>query len=88
MQYAQDIALKRVGILIEHYVVARSTSCDFVSTESACQAVRPFMRSPVDDAALDLVLARKASRQGLSVRFDRMGHWSNVLPVARKGGLE
>ncbi|AZO56392.1 MAG: hypothetical protein EOS78_04815 [Mesorhizobium sp.] len=86
MQYAQDIALRRVDMLIEQYVVARGKSYDFVSTELASKAIRSVMHSPVGDVELDLMLARKAVQQGLSVRFDRNGHWSDVSPSAGRGG--
>ncbi|TGV81244.1 hypothetical protein EN801_033400 [Mesorhizobium sp. M00.F.Ca.ET.158.01.1.1] len=88
MQYAQDIALRRVDILIEQYVVARSKTCDFVSTELACNAIRSVMSSPVNDEELDLMLARKAMKEGLSVRFDRTGRWSDVVPKAGQEDLK
>ncbi|RUZ71270.1 hypothetical protein EN943_34235 [Mesorhizobium sp. M7A.F.Ca.US.006.01.1.1] len=80
MQYAEEIALRRVKMLVEQYVVARSRRYDFVSTELACKAIRQVVRSPIEDAELDHLLARSAVKQGLSVRFDRIGHWRAASP--------
>ncbi|TJV40388.1 MAG: hypothetical protein E5Y02_22130 [Mesorhizobium sp.] len=78
MQYAEEIALRRVKMLVEQYVLARSKRYDFVSTELACKAIRQVVQSPIEDIALDHLLAEFAVKQGLSVRFDRIGH----LPAA------
>ncbi|WP_214476685.1 hypothetical protein [Mesorhizobium sp. dw_380] len=75
MQYAEEIALRRVKVLVEQYVLARSRRYDFVSTELACRAIRQVVRTPIEDVELDHLLARSAAKQGLSVRFDRIGHW-------------
>ncbi|RWN49706.1 MAG: hypothetical protein EOS03_04485 [Mesorhizobium sp.] len=80
MQYAEEIALRRVKMLVEQYVVARSRRYDFVSTELACKAIRQVVRSPIEDAELDHLLARSAVKQGLSVRFDRIGDWQAASP--------
>ncbi|RUX78739.1 MULTISPECIES: hypothetical protein [unclassified Mesorhizobium] len=80
MQFAEEIALRRVKMLVEQYVVARSRRYDFVSTELACKAIRQVVRSPIEDAELDHLLARSAVKQGLSVRFDRIGHWQTASP--------
>lgn len=80
MQYAEEIALRRVKMLVEQYVLATSRRYDFVSTELACKAIREVVRSPVEDTELDNMLARSAFKQGLSVRFDRIGHWHAALP--------
>jgi hypothetical protein len=73
MQQADEVALRRVKILVEQYVLARSRKYDFVSTELACKAIRQVVRSPIEDVELDHMLARSAVKQGLSVRFDRIG---------------
>ncbi|MBZ9740824.1 MULTISPECIES: hypothetical protein [unclassified Mesorhizobium] len=80
MHYADEIALRRVKMLVEQYVLARSRRYDFVSTELACRAIRQVVRSPIEDTELDHLLARSAVKQGLSVRFDRIGHLSAALP--------
>ncbi|MBZ9811386.1 MULTISPECIES: hypothetical protein [unclassified Mesorhizobium] len=85
MQYAEDIALRRVKMLVEQYVLTRSRRYDFVSTEQACRAIREVMRSPIDDAELDRMLARSAARQGLSVRFDREAAWQVAPPCPTEG---
>ncbi|MER9405305.1 hypothetical protein NKI36_14780 [Mesorhizobium caraganae] len=73
MQYADEIALRRVKMMIEQYVIARSRGHDFVSTELACRAIRRVVRSPIEDLQLDHLLAENALKQGLSIRFDRIG---------------
>ena len=86
MQYAEEIALRRVKMLVEQYVLARSKKYDFVSTELASKAIRQVMRSPIDDVELDHMLARSAVEQGLSVRFDRIGHWPAASSEAVQEG--
>ncbi|MBZ9702739.1 hypothetical protein LB530_17815 [Mesorhizobium sp. CO1-1-3] len=85
MQHADKIALRRVKMLVEQYVLTRSRRYDFVSTELACRAIREVMRSPIEDAELDRMLARSAARQGLSVRFDRMEAWQAASPSPTEG---
>ncbi|KAA3452310.1 hypothetical protein C7I87_02720 [Mesorhizobium sp. SARCC-RB16n] len=80
MHYADEIALRRVKMLVEQYVLARSRRYDFVSTELACKAIRQVVRSPIEDTELDHLLARSAVKQGLSVRFDRIGHLEAASP--------
>lgn len=71
MQYADNAALKRVGTLVEQYVLTRSRRYDFVSTELAYKAIREVMRSPIDGVELDRLVAKSAQEKGLSIRFDR-----------------
>ncbi|MBZ9967265.1 hypothetical protein [Mesorhizobium sp. BR1-1-2] len=85
MQYAEDITLRRVKMLVEQYVLTRSRRYDFVSTELACRAIREVMRSPIKDAELDRMLARSAARQGLSVRFDRIAAWQAASSSPTEG---
>ncbi|MBZ9798332.1 hypothetical protein [Mesorhizobium sp. ES1-4] len=80
MQHADDIALRRVKMLVEQYVLARSRRYDFVSTELACKAIRQVVRSPIEDAQLDHLLARSAVQRGHSVRFDRIGPLETASP--------
>ncbi|TIN16059.1 MAG: hypothetical protein E5Y31_30685 [Mesorhizobium sp.] len=75
MELAEEIALRRVKMLVEQYVQARGRRYDFISTELACKAIRQVVRSSIEDTELDHLLARSAVKQGLSVRFDRIGHW-------------
>ena len=78
MEYADEIALRRVKMMIEQYVLARRRAHDFVSTEQACRAIRRVVRSPIEDVELDHLLAESAIKQGLSIRFDRIGRWQEV----------
>ncbi|ESY98809.1 hypothetical protein [Mesorhizobium sp. LNHC209A00] len=80
MRYADEIALRRVKMLVEQYVSARSRRYDFVSTELACKAIRQVVRSPIDDSELDNLLAKSAVKQGLSIRFDRIGSLQAASP--------
>lgn len=73
MQHADEIVLRRVKMLVEQYVLARSKKHDFVSTELARKAIRQVIRSPLDKTELDAMLAKAALEQGLSIRFDRIG---------------
>ncbi|MER9192955.1 hypothetical protein NKI13_06665 [Mesorhizobium australicum] len=80
MRYADEIALRRVKMLVEQYVSARSRRYDFVSTELACKPIRQVVRSPIDDSELDHLLAKSAVKQGLSIRFDRIGSLQAASP--------
>ena len=70
LQQPEDIAARRLGILIEQYVEARKKRYDYVSTEQAYLAIRQILK-PISDRELDDMVASLAVKNGLAVVFDR-----------------
>ena len=71
MQQPEDIAARRLGILIEQYVEARKKRYDYVSTEQAYLAIRQILKPAISDRELDDMVASLAVKNGLAVVFDR-----------------
>jgi len=70
--FADDIAARRLKILVEQYVEARKKHRDVVSTSTAGAAIRAALPNcPVFGRALDDVIATCAVAHGLGVTFDR-----------------
>ncbi|WP_245476098.1 hypothetical protein [Mesorhizobium sp. M7A.F.Ca.US.006.01.1.1] len=71
LQQPDDIAARRVGILIEQYVEARKKRYGYVSTEQAYRAIRQVLKPAIPDRELDDMVASLAVKNGLAVVFDR-----------------
>lgn len=77
MQRPEDIAARRLGILIEQYVEARKKRYDYVSTEQAYRAIRQILEPAISDRELDDMVASLAIKNGLAVVFDRRNTGAN-----------
>ena len=71
MQQPDDIAARRLGILIEQYVEARKKRYGYVSTEQAYRAIRQVLKPVIPDRELDDMVASLAVKNVLAVVFDR-----------------
>jgi hypothetical protein len=71
LQQPEDIAARRLGIVIEQYVEARKKRYDYVSTEQAYLAIRQILKPAISDRELDDMVASLAVKNGLAVVFDR-----------------
>ena len=71
MVHADEIGMRRLRILVEHYVEVRKRRHDFISIELASKAVRQVSRTPISEKALEDMIAKSAAGHGLEVRFDR-----------------
>ncbi|ARP68217.1 hypothetical protein A9K65_032955 (plasmid) [Mesorhizobium sp. WSM1497] len=69
---ADDIAARRLKMLVEQYVENRKRRHDFISTSTAETAIREVLPNcPISGKALDDLIAASAIAHGLGVRFDR-----------------
>ncbi|MBZ9775714.1 hypothetical protein [Mesorhizobium sp. CO1-1-8] len=85
LQQPDDIAARRLGILIEQYMEARKKRHDYVSTEQAYQAIRHVLKPAIPDRELDNMVASLAVKNGLAVVFDRQTKASaDDIPLAPK----
>lgn len=71
MERQEDIAARRLGIVVEQYVEARKKRYDYVSTEQAHRAIRQILKPAISDRELDDMVALLAIKNGLAVVFDR-----------------
>jgi len=71
LQRPEDIAARRLAIVIEQYVEARKKRHDHVSTEQAYRAIRQVLKPEISDRELDDMVASLAVKNGLAVIFDR-----------------
>jgi hypothetical protein len=71
LQPPEDIAARRLAIIIEQYVEARKKRYDYVSTEHAYHAIRQVLKPAISDRELDDMVASLAVKNGLAVVFDR-----------------
>ena len=86
MQRQEDIAVRRLGIIIEQYVEARKKRYDYVSTEQAYLAIRQILKPAISDRELDDMVASLAVKNGLAVVFDRQtkAPFDDIPPPARR----
>lgn len=69
-QRMEDIAARRLAMVVEQYVEARRSGRDHISTEQASRAIRQILKSAPDRRELDDLVASCAIRNGLAVVFD------------------
>lgn len=71
---ADDVAMRRLKILVEQYVEARKKRHDVISTAKAGMAIREVMpMCPISGKAFDDLIAVCAIEHGLGVLFDSTG---------------
>ena len=83
LQRQDDIAARRLGIVIEQYVEARKKRYDYVSTEQAYRAIRQILKPAISDRELDDMVASLAVKNGLAVLFDRQTKADDAPPTVR-----
>ncbi|MER8693502.1 hypothetical protein NKI77_03840 [Mesorhizobium opportunistum] len=71
MQRSDDIAARRVAMIIEQYVEARKRHFGYVSTDQAARAVHRVLKPGISAHELDDMVAALAVKNGLAVVFDR-----------------
>lgn len=76
-QRLEDIAARRLAMVVEQYVEARRSGRDHISTEQASRAIRQVLKSAPDRRELDDLVASCAIKNGLAVIFDRGVGFSN-----------
>jgi len=67
---ADEVAARRVSILVEQYIEVRHRKHDFVSTKLAIAAIRQVARFPIADEPLCRMIAERAIQNGIDIRFD------------------
>jgi hypothetical protein len=68
--FEDEIAARRLRMLVEQYIEVRHRKHDFVSTSMAIAAIRQVTRFPISDEALGHMIAEMAVQKGIDVRFD------------------
>ncbi|MER9937979.1 hypothetical protein [Mesorhizobium sp. M0088] len=72
--FTDDVAVRRLKILVQQYVETRKKRHDVISTAKAGTAIREVMPScPLSGKAFDDLIAACAIEHGLAVLFDNPG---------------
>ncbi|TGQ73350.1 MAG: hypothetical protein E5V49_04635 [Mesorhizobium sp.] len=71
MQHQEDIAARRLDMVIEQYVESRKRRYGYVATDQASRVIRRILNPDVSDHELDDRVAALAVKNGLAVVFDR-----------------
>jgi hypothetical protein len=80
-----EITTRRLDILLENYVEARSRRHDYVSVITAERAIKQVLPDlDVTNRDFDDMIAHRAIKRGLAVHFDRDNRLEKLLSKSRR----